>query len=134
MTMRWTLPTLFALLAFFVLYPKLFPVYTITYGMNITIVDGQHAGLDVRNDVLYFGKVSRGGEGMRQLLIKNHETRALRVTFSSQGPFASYLYVPEEKYMLQPQEEHIFNVFVRVPQEAPLGSFVGKLTVSFWKS
>ncbi len=134
--MKWRVALIFffvSILLYFLSLPY-FPLSSVTYGMNITIIEGQHAGLDIRNDLLYFGKVSRGGESMRQLQLRNHDSRPLRITFHAKGPFASYLYVPENGYVLQPQEERIFNVFVRVPQDAPLGSFVGKLTVSFWKA
>lgn len=105
----------------------------LVYGMNITIVDGAHAGLNTRNDMLYFGKVSRGGGSTRQILVKNYLSVPTKLHFQPDESFPAQIIAYDEGYIMKSGEERVFNIDAVVLSDAPPGSYIGELTIFFKK-
>ena len=126
-------PVLSSLILFSLLFGCLHPQYPVlSYDMNITIVaDQTHAGLIVENDKIYFGTVPQGAAAVRQIKLTNHFLTPLRVIFTASGEMGQYVHVPDNGALLHPKEEHIFIIEASIPQNAPLGSYTGRLFISF---
>jgi len=108
------------------------PLHSIEYEMQLTVVDTGAIGLNVENDKLYFGKVPQGEQSTRYIQVRNNLTRTTSVIFSTSGPAAQFISVPENGYVLQPGEERVFLVQAQTKQATPTGNYTGKLVIAWY--
>lgn len=95
---------------------------------------GDVVGMDVNNTVISFGIIPyNGGSSQRKVMLENMEDRPLRVFVKKTGEIAEWVYVSEEKFVLDGGEKKEL-IFTALPaKDAEKRSYYGKAKFIFMR-
>lgn len=99
--------------------------------MYITV--GEIVGFNVGTEAVFFGTIQRGGSGNRDLIVTNNYTFPVKIDIRAYGELAKWVYVSENGFLLQPNENKTVKVSLIVPKDANFGNYTGILKVNFRK-
>lgn len=101
------------------------------YDMYLSV--GDHIGLNVDNDSLYFGTVDMDmPSGMiRTIRVKNFKNYKLRVNVIYEGDILEYMALPPEDFVLKPYEEKELLISTRGEGDFVEGYYDGKVRIIF---
>jgi len=99
---------------------------------NMSLIVGDYAGFDVDTERLAFGMVSPGGNScIRFIDLSNKKDYPLKVYINFYGNLAELVSVPENYFILQPNEEKKLSFSASAPRDAAYGNYTGKARFVF---
>jgi len=116
-----------AILYIFLLAPNLL-IEKKEISMYLTV--GDHVGVNVDTDALWFGTVSPEGVSSRFVTVTNNDTVAKNVHFDATGNLSSWIALPKDA-VLEPNGQRNFTITASVPENASYGNYTGKLLITF---
>ncbi|MFH1456050.1 MAG: hypothetical protein ABIF40_03815 [archaeon] len=97
-------------------------------GMYLTVAN--YTGFNVDNDALYFGAITPAGIGTRMVNITN-SNQISYVNLKAKGKLKHWVVLPENNFVMMPNENKIVEVSISVPESAAYGEYEGKLQINF---
>lgn len=110
-------------------FSMLHPVETVTVNMHLKV--SNYTGFNLDTDALYFGTISPGGSGTRDLVIQNDAASARTVSVVMSGPLAEWVYTNEINFLLSGYENRSLGFQVNVPEDAEPEEYTGKISLIF---
>ena len=93
---------------------------------NMTLIVGDHAGLDVDTEKLAFGMViPASSSSTRYVLLSNKKDYPLNVHINFYGDLADWVSVSDNYFVLQPNEEKKLSFSVTAPRNTAYGNYTG---------
>ena len=105
------------------------PLRTQTIQMHVKVAD--YVGINLDTDKLYFGTVSPGNKGTRDLDISSSFDTVVR--FSAQGDIGAWVSAVPTTLEIDKGETQKAYFVVKVPANATPGNHTGTLTVRFYR-
>ena len=100
--------------------------------INMTLVVGNHTGLDVDTEKLAFGMVMpKGSSCTRYVTLSNKKDYPLKVYINFYGSLAECVFVSENYFILNPEEEKKLSFSAIAPRNAAYGNYTGKARFVF---
>ncbi len=94
--------------------------------INMTLIVGDHAGLDVNTEKLAFGMVMPAGNSCtRYIVLSNKKDYLLNVHINFYGSLAEWISVSENHFVLKPDEEKKLSFSATVPRSTAYGNYTG---------
>lgn len=101
---------------------------------NMSIIVGDHLGIDVSEDKLSFGMVPPGkGSATRQINIQNSKNYPLKVNVHKYGEMKDWVSASPNSFVIRQNENKQVNFDARPPQGAEYGNYTGKVRFYFLK-
>ena len=97
------------------------------YPLEVLVWDKNRIGINVNPSGLYFGRMSAGNSGERELKIEQVEEDIL-VTISKRGEIAKWVSFPN-RFILRKGEGANVTFSVHVPSDASFGNYTGEAIV-----
>lgn len=101
------------------------------FGMYLTVES--YAGFNVGTEAIFFGTIPPGGGGSRNITLRNGYNIPLRIDIQAFGDLSRWVYVSENGFILQPDENKSVKVTTLVPGDAKFGNYTGSLKIIFRK-
>jgi len=99
---------------------------------NMTLIVGNHTGLDVDTEKLSFGMVMpKSNSCTRYVFISNKKNYPLKVYINFYGNLAEWVSVSENYFVLLPGEEKKLSFSASAPGDAAYGNYTGKARFVF---
>jgi hypothetical protein len=114
-----------------VIYDYLTVVDSKELKMYLTVSD--YVGFNVDPSALFFGTTLKGGKASRDVIVTNDFNLALKVDIHAFGELTKWVYVSDNGFLLQPDENKTVKVSVAVPKDVNFGNYTGILKISFRK-
>jgi len=100
--------------------------------INMTLIVGDHAGLDVNTEKLSFGMVMpKGSSCTRYVTLSNKKDYPLKVYINFYGSLAECVSVSENYFILNPDEKKKLSFSAIAPRNAAYGNYTGKAKFVF---
>jgi hypothetical protein len=99
--------------------------------MDIKVVEGDLAGLNIDNDAIHFGRVPRGGGGTRYITLANNNTNPHLIKIKAFGNISSFVYISENSFVMEPYSTKNLTVMAKPPSDLETGYYEGTLQVLF---
>ena len=99
--------------------------------MDVKVIEGQIIGVNVDTDGVHFGKVPRGGEGLRYITLTNNDSKPHFINIKSFGNISRFVYVSKNNFIMMPKTQENITVMAKIPPEAETGFYSGVLKVTF---
>jgi len=100
--------------------------------MDMKMKVGDVVGMDVNTSVISFGIIpQKGGSSERKVMLENMGDKPLRVFVKKKGEMAEWVYISEERFVLDigEKKELMFTAFP--PKYAEKGAYYGKVRFVF---
>ncbi len=85
-------------------------------------------GLAVNGSALIFGMMPPGSGGEKIVYLNNIYNKQAKVKIYSQGSISDFLNVSDNNFVLNPNEGKNLTFTVKIPKDAPFGTYDGKVT------
>lgn len=94
--------------------------------LNMTLIVGDHAGLDVDTEKLAFGMIMpASSSSTRYVFLSNKKDYPLKVYINFYGNFTDWISVSDNYFVLQPNEEKKLSFTASAPRDAAYGNYTG---------
>lgn len=101
---------------------------------NMSIIVGDHIGIDVSSDKLSFGMVPPGGSSAtRQINIQNSKSYPLKVNVHKYGEIKDWVSASPNSFIIRENENKQVSFDAKTPQNTEYGSYNGKVRFYFLK-
>ncbi|MBD3209643.1 hypothetical protein GF367_04480 [Candidatus Woesearchaeota archaeon] len=105
------------------------PVRTETIAMHVKVDD--YVGINLDTDKVYFGTVSPGNEGTRDVNLVS-SCRSV-VTFTPTGEMSPWVKAVPSSTIIEKDEEQKVYFVVAIPQNTPFGNYTGEIRIDFYR-
>lgn len=102
------------------------------YEIYLTV--GSYVGFNVNSSALFFGTITAGGTGSREIIVNNHGALPRKVQVETSGNLSDWVKVSDNNFVLQGYENKSLEVNATVPEDAEFGNYTGILKLIFKKS
>ena len=109
----------------------LIPASTQQFDMYLTV--GNYTGFNVDTSAIFFGTVSPGGRGTRNVIITNNANATTRIELQTNGELARLVSFSNNSFSLAPGENSSVAVTATVPVDMPYGNYTGKLVIQYFR-
>ncbi len=97
------------------------------FSMDLTVMSTM--GFHVGDDAIHFGHIPPGGGGMKEMHIEVGKRRTV-VWIEAEGNISEWISISENDFVVEPFSNKSIEVFVNVPDDAPLNTYYeGNITV-----
>jgi len=103
-----------------------------TKQIDMYLTVGNYTGFNVDTDAIYFGTIMPSGRGTRIINITNSNQISI-VNIKSYGELKEWIYISENNFILNPNEDKTVNVMVYVPKNIEYKDYKGVLKIRFKK-
>ena len=102
---------------------------------NMSIIVGDHIGIDVSADELRFGMVPPGqGSATRNINVHNSKNYPLKVNVHKYGEIKDWVSVSPQNFIIKENEDKQVSFDAKPPSETEYGNYTGKIRFYFLKT
>jgi len=110
--------------------------YTHYIILDIQVLDmkakvGKVVGLDTNTSAVSFGIIQKGGSAKRPLILRNTNTKPVKVRITKTGTLAPWVYLSENNFVLKPNESKELTATAIPPLMATEGPYYGQFKFTF---
>ena len=106
-----------------------------TIPMDLEVLETQQlVGLNIDADALHFGRIGRGGNGMRIINLSNSGDFPVRIKLGTEGPIGKWLFYEKNNFILNNKSSDEIDLIVFVPEDADAGIYNSTLVVVYRKA
>ena len=84
-----------------------------------------YTGFKLNTDMIYFGTITPGGSGSRNITVTNKDLRTKKIFVTFSGDLSRWVSAYPNSFLLSSNESRIITLNVRVPENAIYGNYTG---------
>ncbi|MEM5871333.1 MAG: hypothetical protein QW051_00505, partial [Candidatus Aenigmatarchaeota archaeon] len=115
----------------YIIINQLFIFDVIEVKMDVKVIDENIVGINTDADAIHFGKVQRGGEGLRYITLTNNDVKSHLIRIKTFGNISRFVSVSENNFIMEPNTTKNITVVVRPTLDCNTGYYEGTLQVIF---
>jgi hypothetical protein len=129
--------TLIILAALFILYSSIYSFATAPLELKrfeTNFIVGESAGFDLNNTIITFGRIPRGGEAEKNIIIANTHNFPIKIKVLATKNIADYIYFDDSELVLEPNSEAPVKLKVIIPENMEFGEYSGTILVKIYRA
>lgn len=100
--------------------------------IKVRFIIGESLGVDIGSDELSFGRILKGGEAVRNVLLENSYDYPVLVKVYISKELKDYIY-SENNIVIYPEEEVKLPFILKTPKDIEMGNYTGEIKFEFRK-